>query len=113
MKTQSRAKRAKRVRAKIFGVSGKPRLSVFRSSKYIYAQLIDDSKGITLVSFSDKSIEDKKMKKMERAEKVGQELARLAQDKKINKVSFDRNGYLYHGRVKALAEGARKGGLNF
>lgn len=113
MKTLSRAKRAKRVRAKIFGVPTKPRLSVFRSSKYIYAQLIDDSKGITLVSFSDKNIEDKKMKKMEKAEKVGQELARLATLKKIKKAAFDRSGYLYHGRVKALAEGARKGGLNF
>lgn len=88
------------------------RLSVFRSAKHIYAQIIDDQKGETLVAASDLSLE-LRGKKMEVAEKVGEALAKKAQKIGIKKVAFDRGRYKYHGRVKALAEGARKGGLNF
>ena len=89
----------------------KLRLVVFRSLKNIYAQIIDDDKGVTLVQSSD--IKDTKGKKMENAFKVGEEIAQKAKEKKIETVAFDRNGYKYLGRIKALAEGARKGGLNF
>ena len=92
-----------------------PRLSVFRSNRSIYAQIIDDTKGETLVSFSSKKLDSKMVKKtkIEIAELVGEDLAKLAKAKKIVSVVFDRAGYKYHGRVKALAEGARKGGLRF
>jgi large subunit ribosomal protein L18 len=96
----------RRVRSKIRAVGKRPRLSVFRSNKFIYAQIIDDEKGKTLVSSSGK-------KATKLAFGVGEELAKLAKGKKIAKVVFDRGSYRYHGRVKALAEGARKGGLNF
>lgn len=107
--------RKRRVRAKITGTSSRPRLSVFRSSKYIYAQLIDDATGKTFGSISEKNLskEDMKAKKTERALKVGELIAQKAKENKITSIVFDRNGYLYHGRVKALAEGARKGGLIF
>lgn len=105
-------RRKKKVRAKIFGTEDRPRLSVFRSNKSIYVQVIDDTKGVTLVSLSDKKLA-KKMTKTERARKTGEELAKKAKAKKISKVVFDRGGYRYHGRIKALAEGARKGGLKF
>jgi len=92
----------------------RPRLSVFRSNRYIYAQIIDDVKGRTLVSISsrDKSIKDAKFK-LEIAEQVGEKLAVKAKAKKIKRVVFDKSGYKYHGQVKALADGARKGGLEF
>jgi len=92
------------------------RLAVFRSNKYIYAQIIDDERGHTLVSASDKNLKlkkEEKLTKTQRAEKVGEILAEKAKRKNILEVWFDRRGYKYHGRVKALAEGARKGGLKF
>jgi large subunit ribosomal protein L18 len=109
-------KRKRRVRAKVFGKGKRPRLSVYRSNKEIYAQVIDDEKGHTLVSFSSKKLtkKDKEGKKrLEIARLVGEKLAEQALKAKIKKVVFDRGGNKYHGRVKALAEGARKGGLNF
>lgn len=103
-----------RIRARVFGTKIRPRLSVFRSSRYIYAQIIDDTKAVTLVSFSDLDIKQKeKLKKSERAKLVGENIALLAIKAKIKKVVFDRGGYTYHGRVKALAEGAREKGLVF
>lgn len=110
-KSTTRARRHNRIRAKVSGTSSRPRLVVFRSLNNHYAQLIDDSKGITLVSASDLKMKDGK--KSERAKKVGLELAGLAKAKKITACVFDRNGYKYHGRVKAIAEGAREGGLDF
>lgn len=113
-KLKKRFKRKKRVRLKIFGRKEKPRLSVFRSLKHIYAQLIDDEKRHTLTSASDLELKiKKKMKKIEIAKEVGKLIAKKAQELKIEKVVFDRGGYKYHGRVKALAEGAREGGLKF
>lgn len=115
-KLELRKIRQGRVRAKISGNKNQPRLSVYRSNKGIYAQIIDDVRGITLVSFSDKTLKGQKQAqgtKTKIAEIVGEELAKLAKAKKLEKVVFDRGGYRYHGRVKALAEGARKGGLKF
>jgi large subunit ribosomal protein L18 len=88
-------------------------MSVFRSNKEIYAQLIDDENGKTLAAASTKNVTEEKANKTQLAEKVGTEIAKKALDSGINTVVFDRNGYLYHGRVKALAEAARKGGLKF
>lgn len=107
-----RIKRHKKVRRKIKGVRACPRLAVFRANKYIYAQLIDDDKGETLVFVSEKEI-DKRGKKTENAFLVGKLLAKKALAAKIKKVVFDRGGYQYHGRVESLAEGAREGGLQF
>lgn len=109
-----RLKRHKRVRAKISGTPERPRLNVFRSESNIYAQVIDDTKGITLVSASslDKGFECDGDKKAA-AKKVGQIVAERALAKGIDTVVFDRGGYVYHGRVKCLAEGAREGGLKF
>ncbi|HKC04801.1 MAG TPA: 50S ribosomal protein L18 [Patescibacteria group bacterium] len=106
--------RKRRVRAKIVGTAARPRLSVFRSNAHIYGQLIDDTKQITLVSVSD--LVTKKTGKMTKTEisgLIGEELAKLAIAKKIKKVTFDRNGFIYHGRIRAVADGARKGGLEF
>lgn len=108
-----RKRRAKSIRKKILRSSSRPRLSVFRSSRYIYAQIIDDKKQHTLVSATEKELKDTAGNKSERAKKVGLLLAQKAGKLGIKSVVFDRNGYLYHGRVKALAEGAREGGLNF
>lgn len=110
-----RNKIKQRVRRKISGTAQKPRLSVFRSNKQIYAQVIDDTHGVTLAQASsrDKSLSNKKMKKSEFSKMVGKEIAKRAIAAGIKEVVFDRNGYLYHGRVKALAEGAREGGLKF
>ncbi len=111
-----REKCHKRIRAKISGTKEQPRLSVFRSNKHIFLQLIDDSSQKTLVSANDLKINPPaggKGTKTEIAKEVGKELAKLAKAKKIKKVVFDRGGYKYHGRVKASAEGAREGGLNF
>ena len=109
-----RIKRHKRVRAKISGTPERPRLNVFRSETNIYAQIIDDTKGITLVSASslEKGFECDGTK-TDAAKKVGEAVAERAKAKGIEAVVFDRGGYLYHGRVKALAEGAREGGLQF
>lgn len=111
---KARAKRHARVRAKISGTPERPRLNVFRSAKHIYAQLIDDVNGVTLASAStmDKEFEGAGGN-TEAARKVGQMIAKRALDKDIKDVVFDRGGYIYHGRVKELAEGAREGGLNF
>ena len=109
-----RLKRHKRVRSKISGTPERPRLNVFRSETNIYAQIIDDTKGVTLVSASslEKSFEGAGSN-MEAAKKVGQIVAERAKAAGIDAVVFDRGGYLYHGRVKARAEGAREGGLQF
>ena len=111
---KARAKRHRRVRAKISGTPAYPRLNVFRSSKHIYAQIIDDVNGVTLAAAStmDKEFEGAGGN-AEAARKVGQMIAKRAIDKNIKDVVFDRGGYIYHGRVKELAEGAREGGLNF
>ncbi|MGN0820044.1 MAG: 50S ribosomal protein L18 [Christensenellaceae bacterium] len=116
-KNQDRLKRHKRIRKKISGTSECPRLSVYRSLNHIYAQIIDDTNGNTLVACSTmekaltEAIKDKS--KSEVATVVGKELAKKALAKGINKVVFDRGGYLYIGRVKALADGAREAGLEF
>ena len=109
-----RLHRHKRVRSKVSGTSERPRLNVFRSETNIYAQVIDDTKGVTLVSASslEKGFEGTGSN-CEAAKKVGQAVAERAKAKGIEAVVFDRGGYLYHGRVKALAEGAREGGLQF
>ena len=109
-----RLHRHKRVRGKVSGTPERPRLNVFRSETNIYAQLIDDTKGITLVSASslEKGFEGPGSN-CEAAKKVGEAIAERAKAKGIETVVFDRGGYLYHGRVKALAEGAREGGLQF
>jgi len=109
-----RLKRHKRVRGKISGTAECPRLNVFRSLQNIYAQLIDDDKGVTLVSAStvEKDFEEYGGNKSA-ARKVGELLAKRAAEKDITKVVFDRGGYIYHGRVQELAEGAREGGLKF
>lgn len=116
-KNQKRQKRHMRMRNKIQGTPERPRLNVFRSSKNIYAQVIDDSKGFTIASASsnDKEIIEKinGLNKTEAAKIVGQEVAKKAMDKGIETVIFDRGGYLYHGRVKSLADGARESGLKF
>lgn len=111
---KARMKRHKRVRAKISGTASCPRLNVFRSTKHIYAQIIDDVKGVTLVSASsmDKGFEGSGGN-AEGARKVGEMLAEKAKANGISEVVFDRGGYIYHGRVKELAEGARSGGLEF
>lgn len=111
-KYELRKKRHNRIRSKITGTTAKPRLVVFRSLTNNYAQLIDDEKGVTIVSTSDLKVKSKD-NKTEKAKKVGMEIAKLAQEKKITEIVFDRNGYKYQGRVKALAEGAREAGLKF
>lgn len=110
-KTIKRKVRQIRIRAKISGTSEKPRLSVFKSNKYIYAQLIDDAKGTTLASSEGKLVKAKN--KTEQAKLVGADIAKKAGEKKIKEVVFDRGGYIYTGRVKALAESAREAGLKF
>ena len=107
----NRLRRRSKIRARIAGTSSIPRLSVFRSNKYIYAQLIDDTKGITIVAASD--IGTKGKTKVERANEVGKTIAKLAKEKNIDKVVFDRGGFIFTGRIKALAQGARDGGLIF
>lgn len=113
-RAKARAKRHHRVRNKISGTAECPRLNVFRSSKHIYAQIIDDVKGVTLCSASSmaKDFEGSGANK-EAARKVGEMIAKAAAEKGIKDVVFDRGGYVYHGRVQEFAEGAREGGLNF
>lgn len=115
-KRERRMRIKKRIRKKVNGTLDTPRLSVFRSNKQIYVQLVDDLTETTLLSASsnDKDITSKKTKnKTEVASLVGKKVAEIAKDKNIASVVFDRGGYSYHGRVKALAEAARKGGLKF
>lgn len=114
---QARLKRKKRIRKKISGNPERPRLSVFRSSKHIYAQLIDDDNGVTLAAVStlhpDVRQQEKVKGKIEDAKRVGKMIADQAKAKGITEVVFDRNGFLYHGRVQALASAAREAGLKF
>jgi large subunit ribosomal protein L18 len=104
--------RQKRIRTKIRGTSDRPRLTVFRSNKHIYAQVIDDAKKITIVSAYEVE-KGKAQGKLESAKAVGMDIAKKAIEKKVKAVVFDKGSYAYHGRVRALAEGAREGGLQF
>ena len=115
LKVTRRNRIRRRLRMRISGTAAKPRLSVFRSNKQIYAQLIDDEAGVTLASCSsrEKDLNLQAVSKTESSKEVGKKLAEIAKSKGIEAVVFDRGGYKYHGRVKALAEGAREGGLNF
>jgi len=106
-------RRLKRVRGKLSLNLGIPRLTVFRSNQHIWAQIVDDKHGKTLVGASTKTLKNVKGNKSEKANLVGKEIAKLALDKKIINIRFDRGLYRYHGRVKALADGAREGGLKF
>ncbi|MCD8296093.1 MAG: 50S ribosomal protein L18 [Prevotella sp.] len=110
-KIERRIKIKYRIRKRVNGTEERPRMSVFRSNKQIYVQIINDLTGTTLASASSLGLEP--MPKCEQAAKVGEMIAKKAVDAGISKVVFDRNGYLYHGRVKQLADAARKGGLNF
>ncbi len=112
-KREARIRRHVRVRKNISGTSEIPRLNVFRSNKAIYAQVIDDSKGVTLVSSSSLELKLQNGGNIEAAQKVGKDIAEKCKKAKINKVVFDRGGFLYHGRVAALAESAREAGLEF
>lgn len=111
LKLAKRSRIKKRIRSRVKGTENRPRLSVFRSNKSIHAQIIDDTTRTTIVSASDMKM--KTGTKAERAEKVGETLAKIALEKNIKEVVFDRNGYKYVGRIKTLAESARKGGLIF
>jgi len=112
-RSSKRVRRHARVRRKVSGTSQRPRLSVYRSSKHIYAQLVDDMAQETLASSSSVQLKLENGGNIEAAEKVGKHLAEIAQEKGIKSVVFDRGGYLYHGRVKALADAAREAGLEF
>ncbi|WP_342400391.1 50S ribosomal protein L18 [Weizmannia sp. FSL W8-0676] len=114
-KNQVRKKRHARVRAKLSGTAERPRLNIYRSNKNIYAQLIDDVKGVTLASAStlDKELSLESTGNVKAAQKVGELIAKRAVEKGIKEVVFDRGGYLYHGRIKALADAARENGLQF
>jgi large subunit ribosomal protein L18 len=109
-----RVKRQKSTRGKLIGKNALPRLSVFRSSKHISVQLIDDVKKITIMGMSEKVLpQELKITKTERARELGKLMSKKAKEKKIDAIVFDRGAYVYHGRVKALAEGLREGGLKF
>ena len=116
-RSQARLKRKKRIRKKLVGTSNQPRLCVFRSAKHIYAQLIDDSQGQTLVAASsmEKAVRDdsETKNKVTAANTVGKIIGQRALEKGVKKVVFDRNGFLYHGRIRAVSEGAREAGLKF
>jgi large subunit ribosomal protein L18 len=113
----ARHRRKERVRDRILGTSEKPRLCVYRSHRFTYAQLISDDEGRVLASASTKSLgekpSEKSLKSVDCAKALGKKMAELAKEQKIASVVFDRNGYLYHGRVAAVADGAREGGLEF
>ena len=114
IKQQKRARRHSRIRARISGTASRPRLSVYRSNRFIYAQIIDDEKGRTILSESDKTLKSgTKATKTKRAIQVGENLATAARQKKIPRVTFDRGGFRFAGRIKALAESARRAGLVF
>lgn len=112
-KQEKRQRRHKRIRKKVSGTLERPRFCVFRSNKHIYAQLIDDVKGQVILSSSDLKLKKSKERKVDIAYEVGKLIAQKSNEKKIKKVIFDRGGYRYHGRVKALAKGARENGLEF
>ena len=117
LKTQARLKRKKRIRKKMVGTENRPRLCVFRSAKHIYAQVIDDSRGhtVTAASSVEKTVREnpESKNKVTTANMVGKIIGRRAMEKGVERVVFDRNGFLYHGRVKAVSEGAREAGLEF
>jgi large subunit ribosomal protein L18 len=110
---ESRAKRHRRVRAKVSGTPERPRLAVYRSNSGIYGQLIDDVNHKTLLSVSPIELKGKKVSKVEQSQLLGKALSTKALEKKINTIVFDRGGYRYHGRIKAFADAAREGGLQF
>lgn len=110
-KTTNRTRRRNRIRAKVSGTSEMPRLSVFKSNRSISAQIIDDTKGVTIASSHSRDVKGKTM--LEKSTLVGKAVAEKAKAKKVSKVVFDRSGYIYTGSVKAVAEGAREGGLRF
>jgi large subunit ribosomal protein L18 len=110
---EARLRRHRRVRGKVSGTAARPRLAVFRSNRGVFAQLVDDEAGRTLASASWLDVRSFKGTKTDQATEVGKALATAARDAGISSCVFDRGGYLYHGRVKALAEGAREGGLEF
>ncbi len=114
-KTDRRQRLRFRIRKTVSGTTQRPRLAVFRSNKEIYAQIIDDVNGVTITAASsrDKDIDASKVNKVEAAKLVGKAIAEKAAKAGIESITFDRGGYLYHGRVKSLAEGAREGGLKF
>ena len=108
-----RERRKRSIRIKIEGSAERPRLTVYKSLKYVSAQIIDDSKGVTLVSASSQEKELKSGKNTDIAKEIGKVLATRAKEKNISEVVFDRNGYIYHGKIKSLADGAREAGLKF
>ncbi len=110
---KNRIRRHKKIRKKISGSETKPRLVVFRSNKYLYAQIINDQAAKTIVAANDKNIKEKVNGKISKAKSLGLELAKKATEKKVKEIVFDRAGYKYHGRVKALADGLREGGIEF
>lgn len=116
-KEETRARRKKRIRKKVTGTTERPRLTVFRSARHIYAQVIDDTRGATLAAASTLTSGVKEgaseANKTDAAKQVGAAIAKVCSEKGISKVVFDRNGYIYHGRIRALAEGAREAGLSF
>ena len=117
LRTQARLKRKKRIRKKLVGTANRPRLCVFRSARHIYAQIIDDSPGQTLAAASSMEKEFREnpesKSKLAAAGRVGKIIGERAKEKGFKKVVFDRNGFLYHGRIKAVSEGAREAGLEF
>jgi len=112
-KSLSRFKIHKRIRKKISGTAERPRISIYRSNNEIYAQLINDEAGHTLLAASSRDLKEIKGTKIEKSKQVGIAFAKMAADKGITSAVFDRGGFLYHGRIKAIAEGAREGGLQF
>lgn len=112
-KQEKRQRRHKKIRARMFGTAKAPRLNVFKSAKHIYAQLINDENGKTVASVSDVKLKKTKATKTDKAKEIGKLIAEKAKGLKVEKVVFDRGGYKYHGRIKAVAEGAREGGLKF
>lgn len=110
-KSEQRTRRHRRIRAKVIGTSERPRLAIFKSNSYFYVQLIDDTKGATLAAVSDMGLKGKT--KTERAKLAGTALAKSAKEKGVKEVVFDRGGFIYTGRVRAFADGAREGGLVF
>ena len=109
--TELRARRHRRIRARVKGTPERPRLSIFRSNRFMYAQIIDDDKAVTLASVTSKDM--KKTSLLKQAEAVGKKIAEAAKEKGVTKVVFDRGGFTFTGRIKALADAARRGGLSF
>lgn len=113
-KNNTRLRRKKSVRKNLSGTADRPRISVFRSNKYIYVQAIDDVSRVTLVGLSERNVKiDNKLSKVEKANQIGESFGKLMKEKKIDQAVFDRSGYRYHGRVKALADGVRNSGIKF